>query len=90
MAFIQHDGPKDVSFLQSGDGEKGWHGRTITDADGDGIEDNEKLYHDILDEFYEPLVFRNAEDINNTRHGNLPGMKQKWFTESLTEPVNHF
>lgn len=44
--------------------------------DGDGVEDNEKFSHDTLDEFYEPLVFGIAEDINNTHHGNLPGHKQ--------------
>ena len=92
LSFIQ--GPVDMSFIQTRDEKtppikKGWHGRTITDADGDGIEDNEKLDHDILDEFYNPLVFGVAEDVNNTRHGNLPGHKQKWFTDTLTEPDNH-
>lgn len=84
------NGPEDLSFIQSGDGGKGWHGKTITDADGDGIEDVENMDRDVLDEFYDPLVFGVAEDINNTRHGNLPGHKQLWFTEKLTQPVNHF
>jgi hypothetical protein len=48
--------------------------------DGDGIEDNIKFSHDELDEFYDPLVFGVAEDINNTRHGNLPGHRQLEFT----------
>ena len=81
--------PEDLNFMQTELGKKGWHGRRITDLDGDGIEDNEKLDHDELDEFYDPLVFGVAEDIHNTRHGNLPGHKQMWFTESLTEPVDH-
>lgn len=81
--------PEDLGFLQTSLGKKGWHGRRITDMDGDGIEDNEVLEHDALDEFYDPLVFGVAEDIHNTRHGNLPGHKQLWFTESLTEPVDH-
>jgi hypothetical protein len=81
--------PEDLGFLQMQIGKKGWHGRKITDLDGDGIEDNETLDHDVLDEFYDPLVFGVAEDIHNTRHGNLPGQKQLWFTESLTEPTDH-
>lgn len=84
------NGPEDLSFIQSSDGGKGWHGKTITDADGDGIEDVENMDRDVLDEFYDPLVFGVSEDINNTRHGNLPGHKQLWFTEKLTQPVNHF
>lgn len=57
--------------------------------DGDGVEDNVKLDHDELDEFYDPLVFGVAEDIHNTRHGNLPGHRNLWFTESLVEPTVH-
>jgi len=47
------------------------------------------LSHDELDAFYDPLVYGVAEDIHNTRHGNLPGHKQLWFTETLTEPTDH-
>lgn len=70
--------------------KKGWHGRRITDMDGDGVEDNEKFSHDTLDEFYDPLVFGVSEDINNTHHGNLPGHKQLWFTLSESEPPVHW
>lgn len=88
LSFIQ---PEDVSFLQTTlkkEG-KGWHGRKITDADGDGIEDNVVIDHYDLDAYYDPLVFGVAEDVHNTRHGQLPGHDQLWFTESLTEPINH-
>lgn len=85
-------GPEDLVMLQveASKKGKGWHGRRITDMDGDGIEDNEKYDHDTLDEFYDPLVFGVAEDINNTRHGNLPGHKQLWFTETQVDPVGHW
>lgn len=88
LSFIQ---PEEISFLQTdvSKSKKGWHGRKITDADGDGIEDNVALDHYELDEFYDPLVFGVAEDVHNTRHGNLPGHNQLWFTESLNEPANH-
>ena len=51
--------------------------RKITDADGDGVEDNEHLSHYELDRFYKPAVFQHLEDIYNTQHGELPGHHQK-------------
>jgi len=47
----------------------------ITDADGDGVEDNEAWANDFahLDKFYIPAVFGSAEEMYNTHHGNLPG-----------------
>ena len=51
----------------------------ITDADGDGVEDNIAKTRDELDRFYEPLVFKYAtakvgndmlKEINNTHHGS--------------------
>ena len=48
----------------------------IYDADGDGVEDNVKLSHFELDDFFWPKVFNSAEEINNTHHGNLPGHRQ--------------
>ena len=73
--------PEDLDFLglETTKTRKAWK-RRITDADGDGIEDNIKFSHDELDEFYDPLVFGVAEDINNTRHGGLPGHRQLEFT----------
>ena len=32
----------------------------VTDADGDGVEDNVKLTHHELDQFYKPAVFKSA------------------------------
>lgn len=68
------NGPEDLEYLETTKTRKAWR-RRITDADGDGIEDNVKFSHDELDEFYDPLVFGVAEDIHNTHHGNLPGHK---------------
>ena len=60
----------------------------ITDADGDGVEDNIAKTRDELDRFYEPLVFGVAEEINNTHHGNLPGHVQQEFTLSQPAPAD--
>ena len=81
-------GPADLAMLQLESGPaKGWHGRRITDLDGDGVEDNVNMTSDQLDDFYDPLVFGVAEDINNTRHGNLPGHINAWRIP--TEPTWH-
>ena len=55
--------------------------REIYDADGDGVEDNVDYTHHQLDRFYKPAVFREADDIYNTQHGNLPGHRTKWNEE---------
>ena len=47
--------------------------RRIYDEDGDGVEDNVQKTYDELDRFYDPIAFGDAEEINNTHHGNLPG-----------------
>ena len=70
--------PEDLDLIQLQKTRKAWK-RRITDMDGDGVEDNIKFSHDELDEFYDPLVFGVAEDINNTRHGGLPGHRQLEF-----------
>lgn len=81
--------PEDLGFLQVTKTRKAWN-RRLADADGDGVEDNEKFSHDTLDEFYDPLVFGVAEDVHNTHHGNLPGHKQLEFTLSQGEPRGHW
>ena len=56
------------------------HRRRIIDEDGDGVEDNIKLSSEQLDKFYLPNVFgAPIEHIYNTRHGNLPGERNKYF-----------
>lgn len=82
----QIQGPEDLNeliMLQSS-----WKAgaNRITDADGDGVEDNIAKTRDELDRFYEPLVFKYAEEINNTHHGNLPGHVEKEFTISQPAP----
>ena len=47
--------------------------REITDKDGDGVEDNVYYKHHELDKFYKPAVYRTAEEMHNTRNGELPG-----------------
>lgn len=83
------NGPEDLELVQLDKVRKAWK-RRITDLDGDGVEDNVKFSHDTLDEFYDPLVFGVAEDINNTHHGNLPGHKQLEFTLHQGEPPVHW
>lgn len=82
--------PKEYDFLnvkwEKGDNE-------IYDADGDGVEDNvsDGWSAWMFDKFYDPAVFHVVEDINNTHHGNLPGMRQKeWDKLYETEPVDHY
>ena len=62
--------------------------RPIYDADGDGVEDNVHKTHDELDRFYDPAVFRTADDLYNTHHGNLPGHVRK--AEEDIKPEGHY
>ena len=64
----------------------------IYDKDGDGVEDNVSDGWDSwkFDKFYFPAVFHTVEDINNTHHGNLPGMLQKEFEDEQTEPLDTY
>lgn len=68
--------------------QTGWalNANAIYDEDGDGVEDNKDYSSEQLDKFYFPTSFNTAEDIHNTRHGNLPGHMQKEFYDSQSEP----
>jgi hypothetical protein len=60
----------------------------IYDADGDGVEDNIDFSSEQLDDFYFPTNFNSAEDIYNTRHGGMPGHRQREFYEAQYEPAS--
>ena len=77
--YMSVDRPADDNMMQF----RPWK---ITDADGDGVEDNIHLTHEQLDKFYLPNVYFPTEHIYNTRHGNLPGHQQKGFYDIQAEP----
>lgn len=64
----------------------------IYDKDGDGVEDNvsDGWQSWKFDKYYLPAVFHEVEDINNTHHGNLPGMLQKEWEDEQTEPLDTY
>lgn len=62
----------------------------ITDADGDGVEDNVKKTATQLDEFYKPNVHFPLEDLYNTHHGNLPGHVQREWDEKQKAPEDTY
>ena len=64
--------------------------RNITDEDGDGVEDNIHFTHDELDRFYLPNRFPPTEHIYNTRHGGLPGHRQKYWYDHQGEPEDGY
>jgi len=64
--------------------------RQITDRDGDGIEDVRKMTYAKRDEYYNPLVFGDVGNIENTRNGALPGFDQWEFSKTLTNPILHW
>ena len=64
--------------------------RDIYDEDGDGIEDNIAFTADQTDKFYLPNRFFPTEHVYNTRHGGLPGFRQKVFFEGQSEPTGHW
>ena len=64
---------QEITLLGTGKEVVKHHKRRIYDEDGDGVEDNVDKTHDELDAFNDPLSFGDAEEINNTHHGNLPG-----------------
>jgi hypothetical protein len=47
--------------------------RRITDKDGDGIEDIRTFSYNERDEYYNPLVYGDVGNIENTHNGGLPG-----------------
>jgi hypothetical protein len=62
----------------------------ITDADGDGVEDNVHKDQYQLDKFREPVFGVPVEDLNNTHHGNLPGHVQREFDLKQSAPVDSY
>jgi len=63
----------------------------IYDEDGDGVEDNMHMTSDQLDNFYWPNVFgAPIEHMFNTRHGNMPGERNKWFYDKQSEPEDNY
>ena len=74
----------DTSLFQMANKAKGV--REIYDADGDGVEDNDELTPDELDRYYIPNAFSpDIDDIHNSRHGNMPGMRRK--SQVMKAPV---
>jgi len=74
------NGPEDLELLGFSREFRPFKPTAIYDADGDGIEDNMKMSSEALDKFYMPNVYgAPIEHIFNTRHGNLPGERNKFF-----------
>jgi len=74
------NGPEDLELLSFSRDFRPFKPTAIYDEDGDGVEDNIHLTADQLDKFYKPNVFgAPIEHIFNTRHGNLPGERNKYF-----------
>lgn len=64
--------------------------RSITDKNGDGIEDIKKMTYQKRDEYYNPLVYGDVANIENTHNGALPGFDQLEFEKTQTNPVMHW
>ena len=85
------DGPEELALLSFSREFRPFKAKAIYDADGDGIEDNMHMTSEALDAFYKPNVFgAPIEHIYNTRHGNLPGERNKWFYDKQSEPANTY
>lgn len=61
----------------------------ITDADGDGVEDNVHKDQYELDKFRVNYFFP-LEDLHNTHHMNLPGHVQKEFELKQSAPADTY
>ena len=81
--------PDDLALLQTRKHQPRLR-KAIYDADGDGVEDNLKLFSEDLDDYYIPAVFGVAEDLFNTHNGELPGHVQKAFDASQGEPADTY
>ena len=90
---VQIQGPEDLAQLDADVSllQTGWcRGcNKIYDADGDGVEDNTYYTASELDKFETPNYFNTAEEIYNTRNGELPGHFQKEFYDMQSEPKDH-
>ena len=85
------DGPEELNLLSFPIEFRPFKPVPIYDADNDGIEDNMHMTSEALDKFYKPNVYgAPIEHIYNTRHGNLPGERNKWFYDKQSEPENHY
>ena len=85
MVLTSSENMDQYDLLQTG-AQWALNANKIYDADGDGVEDNIDFSSEELDKFYFPTTFNSAEDIYNTRHGNLPGHRQKEFYDGQSEP----
>lgn len=83
--------PEDLELIGFSSEYRKFKPREIYDIDGDGVEDNMKLTSAQLDPFYKPNVFgAEIQYIYNTRHGNLPGERNKWFYDMQSEYPNTY
>ena len=85
------DGPEELNLLSFTKDFRPFKPVAMYDADNDGIEDNMHMTSEALDKFYMPNVYgAPIEHIYNTRHGNLPGERNKWFYDKQSEPTNTY
>jgi hypothetical protein len=83
--------PEDLELIGFSSEYRPFKPVAITDLDGDGVADNVKLSSEELDKFYKPNVYgAEIQYIYNTRHGNLPGERDKWFYDKQAEYPNTY
>ena len=70
------------------------HGNSCTsgiyDEDKDGVEDNKYVTWEERDKFQDGGYFATADDLFNTRHGDMPGQSSLEFDQTMLEPVDHY